>query len=184
MRAQSSRTFLSPAPSSRSSSRAGSACGFAASRLTQCRHLPSERGRLFVTRARAVDPSFAASEAVQSSASVRELPLALELAAARTALFSPEQMLERLSQRLDLLKGERDADPRQQTLRATIECGPRLRRVDDPQETFLITRTSERPGLSPTRCVKTVRLLVGHSRAMTAAERRKERSRNGRGSTT
>src|SRR5206468_5274734 len=36
-------------------------------------------------------------------------------------LFSPKQLLERLSQRLDLLKGERDADPRQQTLRATIE---------------------------------------------------------------
>ena len=50
-----------------------------------------------------------------------ELPLALELAAARTALFSPKQLLERLSQRLDLLRGERDADPRQQTLRATIE---------------------------------------------------------------
>ena len=31
------------------------------------------------------------------------------------------QILERLSQRLDLLKGGRDADPRQQTLRATIE---------------------------------------------------------------
>ena len=30
------------------------------------------------------------------------------------------QILERLSQRLDLLKGGRDADPRQQTLRATI----------------------------------------------------------------
>ena len=50
-----------------------------------------------------------------------ELPLAIELAAARTALFSPEQLLDKLSQRLDLLKGERDADPRQQTLRATIE---------------------------------------------------------------
>ena len=39
----------------------------------------------------------------------------------RTAVFSAEQLLERLSQRLDLLKGDRDADPRQQTLRATIE---------------------------------------------------------------
>src|SRR5581483_7653815 len=48
------------------------------------------------------------------------LPLALELAAARTAVLSPAQILERLSQRLDLLKGGRDADPRQQTLRATI----------------------------------------------------------------
>ena len=32
-------------------------------------------------------------------------PLAIELAAARTALFSPEQLLEKLAQRLDLLKG-------------------------------------------------------------------------------
>jgi predicted ATPase/class 3 adenylate cyclase len=49
------------------------------------------------------------------------LPLAVELAAARTKALSPKQILERLSQRLDLLKGGRDADPRQQTLRATIE---------------------------------------------------------------
>jgi predicted ATPase len=49
------------------------------------------------------------------------LPLAVELAAARTKALSPAQILERLSQRLDLLRGGRDADPRQQTLRATIE---------------------------------------------------------------
>ena len=49
------------------------------------------------------------------------LPLAVELAAARAKALSPAQILQRLSQRLDLLKGGRDADPRQQTLRATIE---------------------------------------------------------------
>ena len=49
------------------------------------------------------------------------MPLAVELAAARTKALTPEQILERLSQRLDLFKGGRDADPRQQTLRATIE---------------------------------------------------------------
>ncbi|HEY5872984.1 MAG TPA: tetratricopeptide repeat protein, partial [Gaiellaceae bacterium] len=82
----------------------------------------SDGEALFLTRARAVDPSFAPSEAVRELClRLDELPLALELAAARTAIFSPEQLLERLSQRLDLLKGERDADPRQQTLRATIE---------------------------------------------------------------
>jgi predicted ATPase/class 3 adenylate cyclase len=48
------------------------------------------------------------------------LPLAVELAAARTKALSAGQILERLGQRLDLLKGGRDADPRQQTLRATI----------------------------------------------------------------
>ncbi len=48
------------------------------------------------------------------------LPLALELAAARVSVLAPKQILERLSKRLDLLKGGRDSDPRQQTLRATI----------------------------------------------------------------
>ncbi|HYN18686.1 MAG TPA: tetratricopeptide repeat protein, partial [Actinomycetes bacterium] len=49
------------------------------------------------------------------------LPLALELAAARASVLTPAQILERLAGRMDLLKGGRDADPRQQTLRATIE---------------------------------------------------------------
>lgn len=48
------------------------------------------------------------------------LPLAIELAAARTKVLSPAQILARLSNRLDLLKGGRDAGARQQTLRATI----------------------------------------------------------------
>jgi predicted ATPase/class 3 adenylate cyclase len=82
----------------------------------------SDGQALFLARARAVEPSFFTSEAVRELClRLDELPLALELAAARTALFSPEQLLDKLSQRLDLLKGERDADPRQQTLRATIE---------------------------------------------------------------
>jgi predicted ATPase/class 3 adenylate cyclase len=81
----------------------------------------SDGEALFLTRARAVDPSFTPSDAVRELClRLDELPLAIELAAARSALFSPEQLLERLSQRLDLLKGERDADPRQQTLRAMI----------------------------------------------------------------
>jgi predicted ATPase len=54
------------------------------------------------------------------------LPLALELAAARASVLSPRQILERLSGRLDLLKGGRDADPRQQTLRATIDWSHEL----------------------------------------------------------
>ena len=47
------------------------------------------------------------------------LPLALELAAARTRLLQPEAILERLEDRLDL-PAQRDADPRHATLRATI----------------------------------------------------------------
>ncbi len=49
------------------------------------------------------------------------LPLAIELAAARASVLSPRQILERLSQCLDILQGGRDAEARQQTLRATIE---------------------------------------------------------------
>jgi predicted ATPase/class 3 adenylate cyclase len=76
---------------------------------------------------------------VESSESIRELclrleglPLALELAAARLSLLSPEQLLQRLSQRLDLLKGGRDSDPRQQTLRATIQWSHDL--LDEPEQ--------------------------------------------------
>ena len=82
---------------------------------------------LFLARARALEPAFETNDLVRELCSrLDNLPLALELAAARTLLFSPAQLLERLSQRLDLLKGGRDADPRQQTLRATIEWSYKL----------------------------------------------------------
>ena len=59
-------------------------------------------------------------------ARLEHLPLAVELAAGRTASLTPRQILDRLGQRLDLLKGGRDADPRQRTLRATIEWSHEL----------------------------------------------------------
>ena len=59
------------------------------------------------------------------------LPLAVELAAARTSVLSPAQILDRLATRLDLLKGGRDSDPRQQTLRATIEWSYDLLNADE-----------------------------------------------------
>ena len=71
---------------------------------------------LFCERAR-LEPS---GEIAELCARLDNLPLAVELAAARTKALSPAQIVERLSQRLDLLKGGRDADARQQTLRATI----------------------------------------------------------------
>src|SRR5207247_1037540 len=52
---------------------------------------------------------------------LENLPLAVELAAARTSVLSPAHILERIGQRLDILKGGRDAEERQRTLRATIE---------------------------------------------------------------
>jgi predicted ATPase/class 3 adenylate cyclase len=64
------------------------------------------------------------------------LPLAVELAAARTTALSPKQILERLEQRLPLLTGgPRDAPERQQTLRATIEWSYELLSGDE-QELF------------------------------------------------
>ena len=61
------------------------------------------------------------------------LPLAVELAAARTRVLTPLQILDRLGQRLDLLKGGRDASPRQQTLRATIGWSHDLLTGDEKQ---------------------------------------------------
>jgi predicted ATPase/class 3 adenylate cyclase len=83
---------------------------------------PQEGTEFFVARAHATLPGFVPSPAVSElCARLENLPLALELAAARIRILSPEQLLERLSLRLDMLKGGRGVDPRQQTLRATIE---------------------------------------------------------------
>ena len=59
------------------------------------------------------------------------LPLAVELAAARTSVLSPGQILERIAERLDLLKAGRDAEARQRTLRATIEWSHDLLSADE-----------------------------------------------------
>jgi predicted ATPase/class 3 adenylate cyclase/Tfp pilus assembly protein PilF len=91
-------------------------------RLTQY-----EAVRLFVQRARAVKPDFEvtnenAPAVAEICARLDGLPLAIELAAARTKLLSPQALLSRLSNRLKLLKGGATNLPaRQQTLRATID---------------------------------------------------------------
>ena len=59
------------------------------------------------------------------------LPLAIELAAARTKILTPEQLLDRLGRRLDLLGGTRDAEERHATLRATIAWSHDL--LDEPE---------------------------------------------------
>jgi predicted ATPase len=77
---------------------------------------------LFVTRARAAQPDFQPDEHLDDlCARLDDLPLAIELAAARASLLSTEKLLARLGNRLDLLRGGRDVETRQQTLRATIE---------------------------------------------------------------
>jgi predicted ATPase len=60
-----------------------------------------------------------------------DLPLAVELAARRANVLSPGQILNRLGARLDLLRGGRDADARQQTLRATIEWSHELLTLEE-----------------------------------------------------
>lgn len=86
-----------------------------------------EAVRLFVERAQAVKPDFELTP--ENARAVAEicvrldgLPLAIELAAARIRLFSPQALLDRLESRLKLLRGgARDLPVRQQTLRDAIE---------------------------------------------------------------
>ena len=62
------------------------------------------------------------------------LPLAVELAAARTRLLPPDQLLDRLERSLPVLTGgRRDAPERQRTLRATIEWSHELLDPDEQQ---------------------------------------------------
>ena len=81
---------------------------------------------LFVERAASVRPSFdLTSENVADIVDICRrldgLPLAIELAAARTKLLTPAQLLPRLANRLQLLTGgPRDLPERQQTLRDAI----------------------------------------------------------------
>jgi predicted ATPase/class 3 adenylate cyclase len=98
----------------------------------------AEARELFVARARGLRPDFEPDDAVDElCARLDDLPLALELAAARTSILSTEQLLERLGGALDLLQGGRDAEVRQQTLRATIEWSHDLL---DEEERHLFAR--------------------------------------------
>ncbi|HET7758868.1 MAG TPA: adenylate/guanylate cyclase domain-containing protein [Gaiellaceae bacterium] len=92
----------------------------------------AEARELFSARARAVQPDFEPDEHVDDlCARLDDLPLALELAAARTTLLTTGQLLERLGSRLDFLRGARDAELRQRTLQATIEWSYELLTPDE-----------------------------------------------------
>jgi predicted ATPase/class 3 adenylate cyclase len=85
-----------------------------------------ESAQLFVARARSVRPGFELTDAnapavARITARLHGMPLAIELAAARIKLLSPEQIVDRLEGHLALLtSGSRDLPERQQTLRGAI----------------------------------------------------------------
>lgn len=85
-----------------------------------------ESVRLFIARATAVRPDFRvtnenAPSVAAIAARLHGMPLAIELAAARIKLFSPEALRARLEDQLALLSaGARDLPERQQTLRGAI----------------------------------------------------------------
>ena len=86
----------------------------------------SEAVRLFVERAQAVRPGFRltagnAPAVAEITARLDGLPLAIELAATRTKVLTPEQILPRLQRRLTLLTGgARTLPDRQRTLRGAV----------------------------------------------------------------
>ena len=133
---------------------------------------------LFVDRARAVRPDFALTEG--NAAAVAEicrrlegLPLAIELAAARTRLLDPAALLDRLAASLDALgTGAVDLPERQRTLRATVEWSVGL--LDDAERSLLevaavfvdgwtIEAAAQVAGLEEDRALELSEALARHS---------------------
>jgi len=133
---------------------------------------------LFVDRARAVRPGFALTEG--NAAAVAEicrrlegLPLAIELAAARTRLLDPAALLARLAASLDALgTGAVDLPERQRTLRATVEWSVGLLTDDERSllevtavfvDGWTIQAASEVAGLDEDRALELCEALARHS---------------------
>jgi predicted ATPase/class 3 adenylate cyclase len=114
-----------------------------------------EAAELFAERARAVGREVAPDATVDEICRRLDgLPLAVELAAARTKLLAPERLLERLDSALALLTGgARDAPERQRTLRATIEWSYEL--LDAPARE-LFARLSVFAGTFPLEAAEAV----------------------------
>ncbi len=138
----------------------------------------------FLARARAIDPAFEAHPAVAEICTrLDNLPLALELAAARVKALPPEQLLQRLEQRLPLLTGgARDLPERQRTLAATIAWSydllrPRSSARSARWGSSSVAARSPRPTRSPMRtstcCSRcSTRASCGEPRSATGCSRR------------
>jgi len=119
--------------------------------------LQSEAGSLFIQRAQMTHPHFEVNHA--SAPAVAEictrldgLPLAIELAAVRCKLLTPQALLERLTATRHnspfgiLAEGVRDAPPRHRTLRASIEWSYNL--LDEDEKTLFARLSVFRGGRS------------------------------------
>jgi predicted ATPase len=133
---------------------------------------------LFVDRARAVRPDFAltdrnAAPVAQIGRRLEGLPLAIELAAARTRLLDPAALLDRLTASLDALgTGAVDLPERQRTLRATVEWSVGL--LDAAERSLLVVlavfidcwtipAAAEVAGLDEDRVLELSEALARHS---------------------
>ena len=147
---------------------------------------------LFADRARAVSPGFAVTrENAEAIAEIcrrlEGLPLAIELAAARTRLLDPEALLARLSTSLDVLgQGAVDMPERQRTLRATVEWSMGL--LDDAERSLLetvavfvdgwtIEAAAQVAGLDQDRALDLTEALARHSLIQVDSTPRGPRSR-------
>jgi predicted ATPase len=150
--------------------------GLGASSVAEVAASPSVA--LFVDRARAVRPGFALTEG--NAAAVAEicrrlegLPLAIELAAARSRLLDPPALLDRLVSSLDVLgTGAVDLPERQRTLRATVEWSVGL--LEDAKRSLLevaavfvdgwtIQAVAQVAGLDEDRALELSEALARHS---------------------
>ena len=139
--------------------------------------------QLFVDRAQAVRHDFELTDdnalaIVEICRRLDGLPLAIELAAARTRLLEPNALLARLADRLDALgTGPVDLPERQRTLRATVEWSVEL--LDDAEQHMLATLsvfvdgwTVEAAvhvsGLTEDRALDLLDALAGHSQSVDA----------------
>jgi predicted ATPase len=133
---------------------------------------------LFVDRARAVRYDFAfnagnAAAVVGICRRLEGLPLAIELAAARTRLLDPDTLLRRLATSLDALGiGTMDRPERQRTLRATVDWSVGL--LDDTERSLLeavavfvdgwtVDAAAQVAGLDEDRALELSEALARHS---------------------